>query len=180
MANKLGVIADCPRTTSVSDYRPRRLRRGRTGRAPTIRVGEWSAAKHQADVGLGENRFAGELHRYRIQAKAEEISVDATLTGDVPPWRPSTVYIRFGAGRSLEFACLPAVPQGAVTVTYSVGDEQRETTGVGYHNHNWGNVGLMKVVHDWYWARGQAGPYSSYNQKLWMHDLVKGATYPPS
>src|SRR6266481_2483903 len=38
--------------------------------------------------------------------------------------------------------------------------EQHETTGVGYHDHNWGNVGLMKVVHDWYWARGQAGPYS--------------------
>jgi hypothetical protein len=27
---------------------------------------------------------------------------------------------------------------------------------VGYHDHSWGNVGLMKVVHDWYWARGQA------------------------
>src|SRR6202049_4872647 len=66
----------------------------------------------------------------------------------------------FGADRMLEFAWLPAVPQGAVTVTYSVGDEQHQTTGVGYHDHNWGNVGLVKVVHDWYWARGQAGPYS--------------------
>jgi hypothetical protein len=66
----------------------------------------------------------------------------------------------FGADRSLEFAWLPAVPEGAVTVTYSVGGEHHETTGVGYHDHNWGNVGLMKVVHDWYWARGQAGPYS--------------------
>src|SRR5260370_40465710 len=65
-----------------------------------------------------------------------------------------------GADGSLEFAWLPAVPQGAVTVTYSVDGEQHETTGVGYHDHNWGNVGLMKVVHDWYWARGQAGPYS--------------------
>jgi hypothetical protein len=62
--------------------------------------------------------------------------------------------------RSLEFAWLPSVPQGAVTITCSVGGEQDETTGVGYHDHNWGNVGLMKVVHDWYWARGQAGPYS--------------------
>jgi hypothetical protein len=50
--------------------------------------------------------------------------------------------------------------QGAVTVTYSVDGEQHVTSGVGYHDHNWGNVGLMKVVHDWYWARGQAGPYS--------------------
>src|ERR1700686_558190 len=121
---------------------------------------EWSAAKDQTDVHLGQNRFTGDLHQYRIQATAEEISVDVTLVGEVPPWRPSTGYMLFGSDRSLEFAWLPAVPQGAVTVTYSIGGEQHETTGVGYHDHNWGNVGLMKVVHDWYWARGQAGPYS--------------------
>jgi hypothetical protein len=120
--------------------------------------GEWSAAKDHCDVRLGENRFTGDLHRYRIQATAEEISVDVTLTGEVPPWRPSTGYMLFGADRSLEFAWLPSVPQGAVTVTYSVDGEQHETTGVGYHDHNWGNVSLRKVVHDW--ARGQAGPYS--------------------
>ncbi len=122
--------------------------------------GDWSAAKDRADVRLGENRFTGDLHRYRIQATADEISVDITLTGDVPPWRPSTGYMLFGADRSREFAWLPSVPEGAVTVTYSVDGEHHETTGVGYHDHNWGNVGLIKVVHDWYWARGGAGPYS--------------------
>ena len=121
---------------------------------------QWSAARDHADVRLGENRFIGDLHRYRIQARAEEISVDVTLTGEVPPWRPATGYMLFGADRSREFAWLPAVPQGAVTVTYSVDGKRHETTGAGYHDHNWGNVGLMKVVHDWYWARGQAGPYS--------------------
>src|SRR4030088_3090154 len=50
----------------------------------------WSAAKDHADVRLGENRFTGDLHRYRIQATAEEISADVTLTGVVPPGRPST------------------------------------------------------------------------------------------
>jgi hypothetical protein len=122
--------------------------------------GQWSAARDHADVRLGENRFTGDLHRYRIAATAEEVSVDATLTGQVPPWRPSTGYMLFGADRSLEFAWLPSVPQGTVTVTYSVDGEQHETTGIGYHDHNWGNVGLLKVVHDWYWARGEAGPYS--------------------
>jgi hypothetical protein len=120
----------------------------------------WSAAKDHADVHLGNNRFTGDLHRYRIEATADEISVDVTLTGEVPPWRPSTGYMLFGADRSMEFAWLPSVPQGAVTVSYSIGGERHDTTGVGYHDHNWGNVGLMKVVHDWYWARGQAGPFT--------------------
>src|SRR5438445_8709407 len=65
---------------------------------------EWSAAKDHADVHLGDNRFTGDLHQYRIQAKAEEISVDVNLIGQVPSWRPSTGYMLFGADRSLEFA----------------------------------------------------------------------------
>jgi hypothetical protein len=121
---------------------------------------EWSAAKDHADVHIGDNQFIGDLHQYRITASAEEISVDVNLTGEGPPWRPSTGYMLFGADRSLEFAWLPSVPQGAASVTYSIGGEKHETTGIGYHDHNWGNVGLMKVVHDWYWARGQAGPYA--------------------
>jgi CrtC N-terminal lipocalin domain len=120
----------------------------------------WSAAQDHADVRLGESRFTGDLHSYRIQATVEEISVDITLTGEVPPWRPSTGYMLFGPNRSLEFAWLPSVPKGRAAVTYSVNGEHHDTTGVGYHDHNWGNVGLINVVHDWYWARGQAGPYS--------------------
>ena len=33
-------------------------------------LGEWLTAKDRADVRLGENRFTGDLHRYRIQATA--------------------------------------------------------------------------------------------------------------
>jgi hypothetical protein len=53
----------------------------------------WSAAKDHADVRLGENRFTGDLHHYRIEASVEEISVEVSLTGQVPPWRPSTGYM---------------------------------------------------------------------------------------
>jgi hypothetical protein len=120
----------------------------------------WSVARDHADVRLGNNRFTGDLHTYRIEATAEEISVDITLTSEIPAWRPGTGHMLFGRDRSLEFAWLPSVPQGAVRVKYTVQSEHHETTGVGYHDHNWGNVGLMKVVNDWYWARGQAGSYS--------------------
>jgi hypothetical protein len=109
---------------------------------------------------MGENRFSGDLHQYRIEVRVEGISVEVTLEGEVPPWRPSTGYMLFAPDRALEFAWLPSVPQGAVTACYSIDGDRHETTGVGYHDHNWGNVGLMKIVHDWYWARGQAGPYS--------------------
>jgi hypothetical protein len=120
----------------------------------------WQASTSGADVRIGANRFSGDLHTYRIQATVEEVAVDITLVGHVPAWRPQTGYLLYGAERDQEFAWLPSVPQGAVTVTYRIGDEAHETTGIGYHDHNWGNVSLAKIVHDWYWARGQAGPYS--------------------
>lgn len=123
-------------------------------------AGEWSSAEDHCDVRMGENRFSGDLHQYRIEVRVEGISLELTLDGEVPPWRPSTGYMLFGTDRALEFAWLPSVPQGAVTVNYSIDGERHDTTGVGYHDHNWGNVNLIKIVHDWYWARGQAGPYS--------------------
>jgi hypothetical protein len=120
----------------------------------------WSASTSAADVRIAENRFSGDLHTYRIQVTVEEITVDITLAGEVPPWRPQTGYLLYGAARDNEFAWLPSVPEGAVTASYRIGDEFHATTGIGYHDHNWGNVSLVKIVHDWYWARGKAGPYS--------------------
>ena len=120
----------------------------------------WSSAKDHADVRIGENRFTGDLRTYRITATLGKIAVDITLERAVQSWRPETGYMLFGEERDLEFSWLPSVPQGRVTATYSIGDERHETTGTGYHDHNWGNVGMMEIIHDWYWARGQAGPYS--------------------
>jgi hypothetical protein len=138
----------------------------------------WHAATSQADVRIGDNRFTGDLHTYRIQVSIDEITVDVTLVGEVRAWRPQTGYLLYGARRDKEFAWLPSVPQGAVTASYRIGDELHETTGVGYHDHNWGNTGLAKVIHDWYWARGQAGPYSVIASLVTAHERYGYAELP--
>ena len=138
----------------------------------------WSSATDHADVRIGENRFTGDLHTYRITACVDDIAVDITLDGVVPAWRPETGYMLFGADRKREFSWLASVPQGRVTARYTIGDERHETTGTGYHDHNWGNVGLMDVIHDWYWARGQAGPYSVIASYITAHEKYDYATIP--
>jgi hypothetical protein len=130
----------------------------------------WSSAKDHADVRIGENRFTGDLQTYRINATVDEIAVDITLEREVPSWRPETGYLLFGEARNLEFSWLPSVPQGRVTATYRIGDDRHETRGIGYHDHNWGNVGMMDIIHDWYWARGQAGPYSVIASYITAHE----------
>ena len=138
----------------------------------------WSSAKDHADVRIGENHFTGDLHTYRIDVTVDDIAVDVTLEGEVPPWRPETGYMLFGQERKREFSWLPSVPQGKVTARYSVGDERHESTGTGYHDHNWGNVGLMEIIHDWYWARGQAGPYSVIASYITAHEKYDYAAIP--
>lgn len=87
--------------------------------------------------------------------------MDVTLRGEVPPWRPATGHLLFGPRRNRTFGWLPAVPLGRVTGSYTVDGRTHDASGLGYHDHNWGTIALPKIVHNWYWARGQAGPYAA-------------------
>ena len=118
---------------------------------------------------IGGNCFEGRLSRYDIHVEIDDVRVDVTLEAEIEPWRPHTGYLVFGAERDLEFSWLPAVPQGKVTGSYDVSGSRTEVTGVGYHDHNWGNVGMTSIIHDWYWARGQAGPYSVIASQITSH-----------
>jgi hypothetical protein len=120
----------------------------------------FSASTDTCDVRIGENVFAGDLHTYGIRAHVEDVEVDVTLTGQVPAWRPETGQWLFGEQGEHFFAWLPSVPQGKVEATYNVGGRSSSSSGVGYHDHNWGNALMPKLMHHWYWARGAAGPFS--------------------
>ncbi|MDP9221325.1 MAG: hydroxyneurosporene dehydrogenase [Actinomycetota bacterium] len=120
----------------------------------------FTASTDTCDVRIGENVFAGDLHTYTIRARVEDVEIDVTLSGQVPAWRPETGVFLFGQREEHYFAWLPSVPRGRVEATYSVGGRSRITTGIGYHDHNWGNASMPKLMHHWYWARGAAGPYS--------------------
>ena len=121
---------------------------------------EFSAAKDRCDVRIGGNTFSGNLHAYKIVATVDDIAVEVSLTGEVPAWRPQTGHWYFGPHDEHEFDWLPAVPQGTVDSTYSVAGHKHTAAGVGYHDHNWGNAPMNSLINHWYWARGQAGPYT--------------------
>jgi hypothetical protein len=121
----------------------------------------FNASKSGCDVRIGTNRFVGDLHRYQITATIGEISVDIELTGTVRAWRPKSGHIYFGAeGNEKLFAWLPSVPYGLASVRYRIGDEERRASGSGYHDHNWGDVPMQTLMHNWYWARASVGPYT--------------------
>jgi hypothetical protein len=112
-------------------------------------------------VRIGTNLFVGDLRRYRITAAIEEISVEIELTGEVRAWRPKSGHLYFGAeGRETLFAWLPSVPQGVAHVRCKIGHEEYRASGSGYHDHNWGDAPMQRLMHNWYWARAKVGPYT--------------------
>jgi hypothetical protein len=123
----------------------------------------FSASRKGCDVRIGANRFVGDLHRYRITARIEDVSVDIDLVGEVPPWRPKSGHTYFAKAKGVPeklFAWLPSVPQGRVTIDYTVDGVALKGTGIGYHDNNWGDAPMPSLMHDWYWARAKVGPYS--------------------
>lgn len=124
---------------------------------------EFSASKDRCDVHLGPHRFVGDLHEYRISGAVEELSAEVRLEAITEPWRPGTGHVLFGAEGDAYLAWLIAVPAGRVTVTYRVGSEVHETTGMGYHDHNWAGQSYVQMGHlldHWYWGRGHLGPFA--------------------
>src|SRR5205085_2357245 len=96
-----------------------------------------------------------------IHVESEEMVVDATVMGTAPAWRPETGCLFFGKREEYYFAWLPSVPQGDTHVTITLsGGEPQHYTGIGYHDHNWGNISMLKLMHDWYWARGTIANYT--------------------
>ena len=122
---------------------------------------EFAASQEHCDVRVKDCYFRGDLHTYQIQVVDEGLSIHVELVGQVPSWRPGTGFTYFGARDEHVFAWMPAVPQGRVTVTITEkGAAPQQLNGVGYHDHNWGDVAMSKLLNHWYWGRAQAGSYS--------------------
>ena len=85
------------------------------------------------------------------------------LTANAAPWRPETGHFLFNEKKY--FAWLPSVPEGSMEAEIVADGRTLHLTGSGYHDHNWGNMGMYWLMHHWYWGRAKVGPYqviSSY------------------
>jgi CrtC N-terminal lipocalin domain len=120
----------------------------------------FSSAKESCDVRIGANIFKGDLHSYSIHVEIDDLVCDVTLSSTVPPWRPEAGYLFFGERSEHYFAWLPSVPQGDVQATISIAGDKQVLTGIGYHDHNWGNISPVRLMNNWYWARGKIGDYT--------------------
>jgi len=117
-------------------------------------------SKDKCDVRIGECHCQGDLKHYDVVFKGKTMSARLTLDGTIRAWRSQTGSIFFGDGEEHYFAWLPAIPEGVAIadITYDGGKEMH-LEGSGYHDHNWGNISMLKLMHHWYWGRAKIGEY---------------------
>jgi len=122
----------------------------------------FAASIDRCDVTIDANAFKGDLLTYRIHAKVEDLEVDAVLTRVIDPLRLGTGHLLFeDAADEHFFGWLAAVPKGSVKVSYRVGEiVATDVAGDGYHDHNWGDIDMSHLIHDWYWGRATVGGYT--------------------
>jgi hypothetical protein len=115
--------------------------------------------KEKCDIKIGDCHMDGDLKRYHIVFKGKNLSATVDLTNTVPAWRSQCGPILFGDSEEYFFNWLPATPEGVAIadVTYPEGTLHLE--GSGYHDHNWGNISMLKLMHHWYWGRAKIGDY---------------------
>jgi hypothetical protein len=143
----------------------------KAARFPLFPPGQFSAAKEACDVRIGSNRAQGDLHRYEVRVEMDGLAVDLNFTGIVPPWRPGAGKAYFG-DLDHYFAWLPSIPYGTVEGMLTYDGQIHTVKGTGYHDHNWGNVGLNEVMDHWYWGRAHLGDYT-----LIYVEQIASATY---
>ena len=122
-------------------------------------LAESSYAADRCDVKIGDSRIWGDLKQYKIVFRGKRLSADISLTNTVPAWRSQCGPIFFGDNEEYYFNWLPSVPEGNVTTELTFDGTTRTLQGSGYHDHNWGNISMLKLMHHWYWGRAKIGDY---------------------
>ena len=86
------------------------------------------------------------LKEYSIKIDSNDFDgfgFDIKLKSTIPPYRPQDGII--SAGDDF-FAWLAAVPNGKVTGNLTYNNLNSNIKGHGYHDHNWGNIPLQKII----------------------------------
>jgi len=125
-----------------------------------LSASEFQIAPDRADITIGECGVVDGGSRYEVRAWAEtaeglRIGADLVLEGLLPGWK-------FGQSKTVVagldgFGWVVPLPRARCHGTLRVGEQSIPASGVGYHDHNWGQVSLSKLVAYWHWGRIYAG-----------------------
>ena len=58
------------------------------------------------------------------------------------------------------------IPKGTTQVNFTYKNKSYNSKGSCYHDHNFGNENMTKMINHWYWSRAEIGPYTVIASEL--------------
>jgi len=117
------------------------------------------AASDRCDVEIGNSYLKYTEGDYVLHYEDDEIVYHAQMKSLLPMYRPGTGINVYGE-KGKYFAWLAAQPSSRITAELQRDGKIERLTGTGYHDHNWGNIGMQKLMNHWYWGRANIGEYT--------------------
>lgn len=121
---------------------------------------DFDASTEGCDVRVGPSWVKGDLETYELHAEADGMSVDLSIKRIGPSWRPGAAITYLDPDKKKYFAWVVPVPYGMVEGELEIDGNRRKVKGTVYHDHNWGNFLLSKMLDHWYWGRAHVGDCS--------------------
>jgi hypothetical protein len=111
-------------------------------------------SKDTCDVKMGDNRVFGEPPTYKLHFLHDGLGADLEFKSLVQGYRsPPDGTAYFSMNPLIYMGWAIAQPRATVTGKLIVDGKEQKVTGLGYHDHNWGNTTFDTLYDYWYWGR---------------------------
>ena len=112
------------------------------------------AEMSRCEVQIGDCHVTAETsQKYLLQIQQENFSANLVYQSSLPGWKPGTGHLFHDQTSGHFFKWVVPIPLGKVSGDLQVGQEKFKVKGVGYHDHNWGNIHLEEAFRHWHWGR---------------------------
>ncbi|RLC95009.1 MAG: hypothetical protein DRI77_10425 [Chloroflexi bacterium] len=133
--------------------------------SPVVVIGRfdrsaYSAAPDRCRVKIGNCLAVDAGDRYHLSLRHESLAAELTFWPQLSGWRAGSGRLFADLSSGCHFDWVVPLPRARVEGALTVNGQRREVTGVGYHDHNWGNFYLPTAFGRWTWGRVLAGDWT--------------------
>lgn len=125
---------------------------------PIVAVGrfersDYDAAADKCHVRIADCLAIDDGGRYELCLCQGPIEAELTFWPQVPGWRAGTGHLFADPTTGHHFDWVVPLPRARVEGRLTVAGRDITVSGVGYHDHNWGNLYLPAAFSRWIWGR---------------------------
>jgi hypothetical protein len=114
---------------------------------------DYEAARGRFRLRIGDSWAAAEDELYRLHLRQGPLEAELAFYPQLPGWRVGSGHLFADSSSGEYFNWVVPVPIARVKGTLRVRGDSRVVEGVGYHDHNWGNIYLPNAFRGWIWGR---------------------------